>query len=149
MLNGNNRDDLHVQSFGFESNIDHHLINATVREKQKTIWRTKNEVAKDHLAEALHVLKEHGLSLSIGADNEVVKRERQIVDRMEARETPMTREHLFDKDPRVARAEEMDQAIARDGLRAKLGSAFDGVHLRRFDPVEDRFGLGYVIDCCS
>ena len=60
---------------------------------------------------------------------------------MKARETSVTREHLFDEDARVSRAKKMDEPISCDGLRANFGSMFDGIHLRGFDAVQDGFGL--------
>jgi hypothetical protein len=51
---------------------------------------------------------------------------------MKAREAPVTREHLFDKNARVPGAEEVDKPIACNRLRAPLGGTFDVVHLGRF-----------------
>src|SRR5688572_23372445 len=91
------------------------------------------------------MLEEHSLALPVRADDEVMKCQRQFNNRVEARETPMTREHLFDEDARMSRSKKMDEPISRDGLRADFSCAFDVVHLSRFDPVEDRFRLREVI----
>ena len=45
------------------------------------------EIAEDALGEAGDVLEEHRLPLAVGADDEVVERQRQLDDRVEARET--------------------------------------------------------------
>jgi len=65
MFHRNDRDDRHVHSPGFESDIHDDFVDAAVREKQKAIGRAENKIAKDDLTEAFHMLEEHGLSLSV------------------------------------------------------------------------------------
>src|SRR5919109_4599531 len=145
MFNRDNGNDGHTHPLGFERHIDNDLVDAAVREQQKAIGWAEHEVAQDHLAKPLHMLEEHRLALSVRADHEVVKRQGKLDNRVKAREAAMAREHLFDEDARVSRAEEMDETIACNGLRTKLGGALDVVHLGRFDAVEDRFRLCDVI----
>lgn len=141
MLNGDDCDDGHVLSFGFERNVHDDFVDAAVGEEQEAIGRAEDKVTQDDLTETLDVFEEHRLALPVRTDDEVVIREREFDDGMEAGETAVTREHLFDENARVSRAEEMDKPIARDALRAKVGGAFDGVELSRFDALEDGFGL--------
>src|SRR5215213_4266342 len=98
MLNRNDCDHRHLESLCFEDDIYNDFIDAAIREKQEAIRCTENKIAKNDLAKTFHVFKEHRLALSIRANNEVVKCERQFDDRVEAGETPMTGKHLFDED---------------------------------------------------
>jgi hypothetical protein len=66
-------------------------------EKMKQSGR-RNEVAQDHLPEAFHMFEEHGLTLSVRADDKVMIGEREFDNGMKTGETSVTREHLFDKD---------------------------------------------------
>ena len=72
-------------------------------------------VADDLGGEARDVLEEHRLPLAVGADDEVVERQRQLDDRVKSGEAAVARELYFDWDARVAGAEEVHEAV-RPGL---------------------------------
>ena len=77
------------------------------------------EVAEDDLGQSGHALDEHGLLLTVRADHLGVERHRQLHDGIEAREAAVAREHLLDRDARVAGAEEVHQPVRGDGVRAE------------------------------
>ena len=83
-------------------------------------------------------LDEHRLALAVGADDLRVERHRQLDDRVEARVRAVAREHLLDRDARVACAEEVDQAAAGDRVGAPLAGGLDGIRLRVADALEQR-----------
>ena len=107
-----------------------------------TSRRPEGEVGEDDLGQARHALDEHRLALAVGADDLRVEGHRQLDDGVEARIRAVAREHLLDRDARVAGAEEMDEPVGRDGLRAPLAGLFDGVRLGRLETLEKADGLG-------
>src|SRR5215216_1928573 len=145
MLDRHDSHHRHSQSFRFKSNIHDDFIDSAVREEQKTIRRTEHKVTQNDLTKPFHVFEEHRLALSVRANDEIVKREGQLDDRMEAGETSMTREHLFDKNARVSCGKKMNEPISRDRLGAHLRCLFNPIHLCGFNPVEDLFCLCEVI----
>ena len=101
-----------------------------------TSLRAEGEVRQDDLGEAGRPLDEHRLALAVGADDLGVERHRQLDDRVEARVRAVAREHLLDRDARVAGAEEVDEAVGGDGVGAPLAGLLDRLGLRRGDAVE-------------
>ena len=85
------------------------------------VVRPEAEVAQDDLGQAGHALDEHRLPLAVGAHHLGVEGHRQLHDGVEAGEAAVAREHLLDRDARVAGAEEMHQAVARRWSRHTVG----------------------------
>ena len=88
-------------------------------------------------------LDEHCLALAVGADHLRVERHRQLDHRVEAGVRAVAREHLLDRDPRVAGPEEMDEAVRCDRIGAPLARGLDRLALCRGDPIEDSGRLGH------
>ena len=93
------------------------------------VVRAEAEVVEDDLGQAGHALDEHGLALAVGAHHVGVVRHRQLHDGMEAREAAVAREHLLDRDARVARAEEVHEAVRGDGRGAQLRRVLERLRL--------------------
>ena len=92
-------------------------------------------VAQDALGQAVGVLEKHRLPLAIGTDDLVVKRERQLDDRVEAGERPVAGPHFLDHDPAVPGAKQVNHAPGEDAPGKPLGGLLDGIDLGI-----DRFG---------
>ena len=72
MFERDDRDDGHILAFGFERHVDDDFVNAAVGEDQEAIGWREDEVTHDDLAESLDVFEEHGLTLTVRADDEVM-----------------------------------------------------------------------------
>src|SRR5918994_3886980 len=108
-------------------------------EDEHHVRRLQLEVGEDRLRQALDPLDEHRLALAVGADDLRVEGHRELDDRVEARIGAVAREHLLDRDPRVAGAEQMHEAAARDRVGTEAGDLGHGRALR-LEPFQQRFG---------
>ena len=70
------------------------------------------------------------------ADDLGVERHRQLDHRVEARVRAVAREHLLDRDARVAGPEQVDEAVGGDRVGAPLAGRLDGVGLGRGQALE-------------
>ena len=86
-------------------------------------------VAQDALGQAVGVLEKHRLPLAIGTDDLVVKRERQLDDRVETGERPVARPHFLHHNPAVPRAKQVNHSPGEDAPGKPLGSLLDGIDL--------------------
>jgi hypothetical protein len=84
---------------GLDRHVDGHGVAAAARDGQQRVVTRDREVAPELRAEALDVLQEHRLALPVGADHGVVIAHRQLDDRVEPRERPVTGKHLLDGHP--------------------------------------------------
>ena len=116
--------------------FDRDDVAAAGGDDQGGIFRRQIEVSQDARGEAGNVFEEHGLALAVGADDRVVKREREFDDGVEAGEGAVTRPHFFDQDSAVAGAEEVNHSAGEDGLAEPVGGLFNGRALGA-DAVED------------
>jgi hypothetical protein len=83
------------------------------------------EVAQDAVREAADVFEEHGLTLAVRADDEVVEGQRELDDGIEARKGAVTRPHFLDEDAAVAGAEDVDHLSGEDRLGEHVGGLLD------------------------
>jgi hypothetical protein len=96
------------------------------------------------LAETLDMFQKHGLPLPIGAYDQIVKGEREFDQREKARKAAVTRVHLFDEHTRMTSAEEVNKAIAGNGIGANIGRLLNSGHLLFLNVGEDSLGFGQV-----
>jgi len=73
MIEGDDCDDGHAESFCFKRHIDHDLVDAAVGVKQKTIGRSENEITQNDLTKAFDMFEEHRLSLTVRANNQIME----------------------------------------------------------------------------
>ena len=114
---------------------------AVVPPAEKTISTSCGPNVKfdeDDLGEARRPLDEHRLALAVGADDLGVERHRQLDHRVEAGIRAVAREHLLDRDPRVAGPEQVDEPVGGDRVGAPLARLLDRVGLGRREPLEQR-----------
>ena len=74
------------------------------------------EISQDAFGQPAHVFQEHRLPLAVGADDEIVKRQRQFDDRIEARERAVARPHFLDHDAAVPGAEDVHHRDRRESF---------------------------------
>ena len=85
-----------------------------------------------------HPLDEHRLALAVGAHDLGVEGHRQLDHGVEPGIRAVAREHLLDRDARVAGAEQVDQAVRRDGIGAPAARRLEGIGLGRGEALEQR-----------
>ncbi len=102
-----------------------HGRQAAGREDDHHVVRPEREVRQDDLGEPGRPLDEHRLALAVRADDLGVERHRQLDHRVEARVRAVAREHLLDRDARVARPEQVDEAIGGDRVGAPAAGRLD------------------------
>ena len=117
--------DLHAAPLKLLGHLDGDDIAAAAGDDEGAVAGFKVKVSQDAGGEATDVFEEHGLTLAIGPDDEVVKGEGELDDRIEAGEGAVTRPHFLDKDAAVAGAEDVDHLPVEDGLRKQIGGLLD------------------------
>ena len=116
--------------------LDRHGRRAAGREDHHHVRRAEGEVREDDLGQAGCPLDEHRLALAVRADDLGVERHRQLDHRVEPRVRAVAREHLLDRDARVAGPEQVDEAVVRDRLGAPAAGGLDGLALGRRQALE-------------
>ena len=111
-----------------------------------TSRRAEREVGQDHLGQPGHPLDVHRLALAVGADDLRVERHRQLDDRVEAGVRAVAREHLLDRDPRMAGPEQVDETAAGDRVGTPLAGFGDRPGLGLAEPGEQALGLGQPVE---
>ena len=91
------------------------------------------EVAQNAFGQPADILQEHRLPLAVRADDQVMKAQRQLDDRIEAGERAVARPHFLDQNPAVARAEQMDHAPGQNRFREPIGRLLNGRLLLLYD----------------
>ena len=123
--------------------LDRHDVAAARGHDERGVARVEGVVAQNAFGEAADVFEKHRLPLAIRADDQVVEREREFDDRVEAGKRAVARPHLLDHDARVAGAEEVDHASGADGAGEPVGGGGDGGRLGG-DGVNEAARLGQV-----
>ena len=136
----------HAHSLPLEllGHFHRHQIAAAGGDHQRGILRCQREIAQDPFGQAADVFQEHRLPLPIGANDQIVKRNRQLDDGIETGKGAVTGPHLLDHDARVAAAENMHHAPGQDRLREPVRRLADRLVLRG-DHVHQRAALGQII----
>jgi hypothetical protein len=92
------------------------------------------------------MFEEHGLALTVRADDYIMESQRKLDDGMKAGVTAMPWEHLLDKYARVTGAKHVNQSIPGDGLSAEFGGALNGIHLGGLYAFQDSLRLADVFE---
>ena len=143
LLDRGNRDDLQAAGPRAARELHRNRGRTAGREDHHDIARPEREVVEDHLGEAGHPFDEHRLALAVGADDLGVEGHRQLDDRVEARVRTVAREHLLDRNPRMARPEQVDETVRGDRLGRPLARGLDRAGLGRGHLLEDGRRCGH------
>src|SRR5687767_10383502 len=115
------RHNAHAPFLELLGDFDRHDVRAARRDNERGVDWLERVVAQNALGETGDVFEKHRLTLPIGADDKVMKRQRKLDYRIEAGERAVARPHFLNHDARMTRAEEMDHAAGKDRLRKPIG----------------------------
>src|SRR5829696_5826510 len=137
MGDGGDGDHRQPRLAGPARHLDRHGGEAAVAEDDHRVGRAQREVGQDLGGEPLGALDEHRLPLAVRADDLRMEGHRELDDRVEPRIRAVAREHLLDRDPRMAGAEHVHESAAADRVRADPARALHRLALG-LEPLEQR-----------
>ena len=115
VLSADDGDDFQAAELELLGHLDGDDVAAAGRGDKGAVGRVNIEVAQDALREAGDIFEEHGLALAIGADHDVMKRERKLDDGVEAGEGSVAGPHFLDENSAVPATENMHHSPGQDG----------------------------------
>ena len=133
-------DDFYVAALEFGRHFHGNDVAPTGGDDESAVGRLQGEVAEDAGGQPADVFEKHGLSLAIGADDEVVKCEREFDDGIEPGKRAIAGPHFFDHDARVPGSKHVDHAAGQNGGGEEVGGLGDQWQLR-FDRVDEVAGF--------
>jgi hypothetical protein len=125
MASANDRYDFKPSFPETSGNLDWNQVAATGRDNQGGIARPQSKVSQDPLCEPADIFQIHGLPLSVGAYDKVVKAQREFDDRIKAGKGAIARPHFLNHYPAVPRTENMHHPAGQDALGEPICRALD------------------------
>ena len=119
-----------------DRDLDRDCRHAARAEDHHHVGRRQVEVGENRSSETFDSLDEHRLPLPVRANDLGMEGHRELDDRMEPGVRAVARKHLLDRNPRVARAEEMDETARGDGVGAHGAGAVEGGVLCLLETLE-------------
>ena len=119
--------------FRAHRHLDNHRANAARRNHDHRVVCAKLEALQNLFGIAFVFFEMQRRAQAVRADDVGVIRQREFDHRDEADKAALARRHLFAHHSRMAIAEEKDQSLVGDAVRADLGGLFDVVELRVFE----------------
>ena len=99
---GDDRDHLHATPLELLRHLDGHDVATAGRDDERAVLRRELEIPENARGEAGDVFEEHGLTLAVRADDEVVEAQGEFDDGIEAGKRSVTRPHFLHENPAVA-----------------------------------------------
>src|SRR5947209_13908687 len=122
-----------ARSFG---HLDNHFSNAARRDHDHDVMGPESEIPQDLFGVAGRLFQVKALAKSVGAHNGIMVSQAQLHDGMPTDKATLARRHLFAHHSTMAAAEEVYQAVSRNGFRAQDGRSIQSLALTRQEPLQ-------------
>ena len=117
--------DLHPALLELLGHFDRHDVATAAGDDECAVAGLEIEVPQDAVRQTADVFEEHGLPLTIRSDDEVVKRQRELNDGIEAGEGAVARPHFLHQNAAVAGAKDVHHLSGEDRLCEHVGGLLD------------------------